>query len=351
MATAEELGVEDVLEVLTDVFGLDGQVRKKEYNILCPHPDHNDSRPSCDVNLETGQWNCFSCPASGDLVDLGRWVLGTRKRDVLQLLRPDEPDAIRAGIQRRLEASRKAAKARRRTTRPNLVSVPLADSYDDGPLDYLQDRGFKLKTLRRWGVRYAEHVTLFRGPESQPFEIDHAIAIPVLSETEQVLGWCYRATDRSANWFQNVRYIYTPGIHDVLNQHWFGLHLHKDCKEITVVEGALDAMWCDQHGIPAVAILGSQVKQMTKVRKLMDFRKVTILTDRDSAGVTTAYGLGTALQERGIACSVCRYRAWMVNRAGKPAKDAQDLCGMDLELVHARAIPFMRWKHGDNLAA
>lgn len=342
LATAEELGI-DVLDVLIQTFQLEGEVRKNKFHLQCPHPDHEDSNPSCAVFLETGRWNCFSCPAHGDIIDLGAWVLEKRKGEVIALLKPNNPEARSAAIHSRLKATRKRSRPLRVAKHQITLSVPGIDSYEDGPLTYLTDRGFTKKTLRRWGIRFAPKVTLFRAAD-RPFELRDAIAIPILSETSKVVCWCYRATDTSPRWFQEVRYIYTPDVQDVLNQTWFGLHLHKDLQEITVVEGALDAMWCDQQGIPALAILGSQVKQMAKVRKLMNFRKVTLLTDRDNAGVLTAYNVGTALQERGVGSKVCRYASWMLNRHGEPAKDAQDLCGLDLELVHGRAIPFLVWK-------
>lgn len=354
MATAEELGVENVLELLTETFGLDGEIRRNDFYILCPHPDHDDNSPSCHVSLKDGVWNCWSCPARGDLVTLGSYVLNQRRRDVFDLLRPNQPDAIRAGLERRLQAARKAARTVRAPRVRQSVLVPPTGSYDDEPLDSLRKRGFKNRTLREFGVRFAPRVTLLRSEErdeSRSFELTNAIAIPILSERGSMLAWCYRATDDSERWFRNVRYIYTPGIQDTLNQTWFGLDKWRDSQEVVVVEGALDAMWCAQHGIPAVAILGSQVKQSTKVRKLMNFRKVTILTDRDSAGVTTAFGLGEALQERGVGTMVARYASWMLNRKGEPAKDAQDLCGLDLELVLARAIPFLLWKQAGITAA
>jgi DNA primase len=344
MADAVDLGVDDVYVTLTELFGLKGQVHKDEFNIICPNPNHVDNDPSCDVNLVTGKWNCFSCEAFGDLVDLGSLVLGQRKGKVFKLLKPDNPDAIRAALQRRLRSARKAAETVKPPRQREALRLPPVGSYEGRPMLYLKRRGFELETLRRWGIRYAENVTLFR-EDGKPFEITHAVAIPILSETGKILAWCYRATEHSAHWFREVRYIYTPGVTETLNRNWFGMHLHRECEEITIVEGALDAIWCDQNGIPALAILGSQVKQMAKVRKLMDFRKVTILTDHDASGVSTAFHLGTALQERGVACSVSRYSSWMLNRKGEPAKDAQDLCGMDLELIHARAIPFALWKH------
>lgn len=345
MAEAAAYGIDDVLSIVTDVFALDGEVHKNRFRMLCPNPDHDDTNPSCSVDLVTGLWNCWSCPAGGDLVDLGHYALGQKRKVVRKLLQPNEPDAMRYALQRRLQGRRAALRPARATRHRTELLIPPEGSYDDAPLTYLLRRGFNRKVLKKWGIRFAPLVTLFR-QDSKPFEVTNAIAIPILSETEEMLAWCYRATPDSPRWFQEVRYIYTPGVQDTLNQHWFGEHMTVDgsVDNITLVEGALDAIWCHQWGIPAWAILGSQVKQTAKIRKLMRFRHVTLLTDRDPTGVTTAFGIGQALQARGIGVSVCRYASWMTNRQGKPAKDAQDLSGVDLELVHARAIPFLTWK-------
>lgn len=350
MATAEELGVEDVYDLLTNTYGLEGTVSKGKFNMTCPSPDHKDSNPSCDVRLSDGKWNCFSCPAFGDLVDLGAIVLKERKGTIFKMLRPDDPDARRKALQRRLEVRRKAAKPLRSTTSHHKIQMPPYGSYEDGPMDFLTDRGFNLKTIRKWGVRHADRVTLFN-EDSEPFELANAIAIPILSEKGEMLAWCYRATPRSQRWFQQVRYIYTPGVTDRLNHNWFGAHIHNDLQEIGIVEGALDTMWMDQHGLPAWGILGSQVKQLPKIRKLMVFRKVVIMPDHDSAGVMTTLALGTALQQRGVGVSVGRYRSWMLSPKGVPAADPQDLCGLDLELVYARAINFPLWRRRDHIRA
>lgn len=366
MATAEALGVEDVHEVLTGLYDLTGDTAKGEFRSMCPVHELGEEghRPSMDVDLERGFWNCFSCPASGDLVDLGvivlenipfdyksakkktanhkKWMAGRNK--VRKLLQPDDPDAITATIQRRLRSAKAGVRASSGTKGQFEPMIPSLDSYEFRFPKFLKDRGFAEKTLKRWNIRYAVEATLFKD-DGNTFTLTNAIAIPIIAVDESVVGWCYRATEKSESWFQNVRYIYTPGITDVLAQMWFGMHLHHERDEIAVVEGALDAIWCDQNGIPAVAVLGSQVKQLPKVRGLMGFKRVTLFTDRDLSGVTTAFHLGSALQERGVSVSVCRYQPWMLNRRGEPAKDPQDLCALDVELTYLRAIPFLAWKN------
>lgn len=365
MANAEDLGVEDVYEVLTITYDLKGDTNKGQFRMLCPVHEMGEEghSPSCDVDLETGYWNCFSCPASGDLVDLGvvinddlpfdfklakndsderrKWNRGRAK--IHRLLQPDTPDALTLAIKRRLLAAKKSMRSSRKKKGNWEPIIPSEISYSRKIPKALIDRGFSKKTIKRWNIRYAKRATLMK-EDGKSFTLTHAIAIPIYDKNRNLVGWCYRATNKSEDWFQNVRYIYTPGITDILSQLWFGMHLHKNETEITVVEGALDAIWCDQNGIPAVAILGSQVKQVPKIRDLMDFRKVTIFTDRDLAGASTAHSLGEALQERGVPCTVCLFQPWMRNRRGEQAKDAQDLCPLDIELTHQGAVPFLTWK-------
>lgn len=369
MANAEALGVEDVQEVLTDLYGLQGDTKKGEFRTFCPvHETAKEGHhPSVDVNLETGYWNCFSCPASGDLVDLGVVVMedipfsyrsdkkkrgqwNRCRKKIRKILQPTEPDALQAAVHRRVSAHRKSFRAPAATKTRSDVLIPPVDAYEFRYPKDLKERGFTKETLERWNIRYAREATLLKD-DGKSFTVDNAIAIPIFNRENVLLGWCYRATSKSANWFQQARYIYTPGLQDVLSTMWFGMNLHKNVRDITIVEGGLDAIWCDQNGIPALAILGSQVKQLVKVRMLMDFRKVTLMTDRDTAGSTTAYNLGIALQERGVPCTVVRYPAWMKNRKGEQAKDPQDLAPLDLELVHARAVPFITWRRSNRVAA
>jgi DNA primase len=363
VAKAEALGIEDVGEVLRDIYQLRGDILKGEYRCLCPvhEMDGAGHKPSCDVSLATGYWNCFSCPASGDIVDLGVVLIeglgwDFRKKPqwrqarikILKLLKSDEPDALTASIKRRLRDAKRLMEPSSGGKAQYKPIIPPVDAYLFKYPKFLRDRGFNEETLRRWKIRYVEEATLMKDDGSS-FTITEAVAIPIFDK-KKLIGWCYRATPKSEKWFQNIRYIYTPGITDVLSHLWFGMNMHSDVSEIAVVEGALDAIWCDQNGIPAVAILGSQVKQLPKIRQLMDFRKVVLFTDRDVSGATTAYHLGLALQERGVGCSVVRYQGWMGNRRGEQAKDAQDLCGLDIELSYARAIPFLAWKRSNRAA-
>lgn len=339
MPKADALGVDDVLEVLSRIYGLEGEKRRREFYILCP--SHNDHEPSASVNLDTGYWNCWSCKAGGDLADLGKVLLGRKRSEILKLLVPNEPSAIAASVTMRVRAARRdylKAVSEKKKEHPALSTL---QSLSKGPLDYLIDRGFTKETLKRWSVRYCNEAVLER-EDDDPFTITDCVAIPIKTENDEVWAWCYRATEASPRWLQNARYIYTPGAE--LSETWFGLQHNSSGDIIGITEGALDAMWLDQHGFPALAILGSTPKEDKKIRKLADFKEVRLFVDNDNSGHLTTWALGESLTNLGVPVTVALRKPWMVRKDGKKAKDANDLCGTDLELCWHRAIPFLAWK-------
>lgn len=356
MPLADDLGIDSVLDVVRDVFGIEGKLLGNgEFRILCPvhETDGLDHDPSCDVNLATGQWNCFSCSASSDIIGLGNIVLGLPRRKVQDLLRPNEPSALVASVKARVKRRQASIVATEDFTNSETIipinDVPPMGSYEKGPFDVLYERGFTKDTLKRWGIRFVSDVELRKAKvepgKPETFALQNNIAIPIQDMTGKVAAWCYRATPNSALWqVESAKYIYTPGLLDVLNRNWFGLYRHQDEREIAVVEGALDAMWLDQCGIPAVAMLGTSTKQFEKVEALTRFRRVTIVPDRDGPGLIAAIKLGDRLQSYGTPVRISLYREWMTNRHGDEASDPQDLCPLDVELVHATALPWQVWR-------
>lgn len=321
MPTSGELGVESVLDVLTNVFHLEGIARGKEFDISCPHPQHIDSRPSCGVNLNNGLWHCLSCGIGGDLVKLGMLVLGESYDSVVDRLEPNTREAAIVTIQKKI-AALASIKTRKR-------KIKLPGPYLEGPLDALVDRGFKPKTLERWGVRFVHEDTL-EGNKGT-FTIRNSIAIPIRDHSGRLLSWCYRSTPQSPEW--QPRYLYTHGIS--MQEIWFGLQHHHKAPQLVIVEGALDAMWLDQCGIPALALLGSNPSD-TKIKKLRQHRSIILFGDKDHAGVKAVRRIGSLLGYE-MSVRVARYPRWA------SGKDPQELAPIDVELAVASAIPWLLW--------
>jgi 5S rRNA maturation endonuclease (ribonuclease M5) len=346
MASAELLGILDVEAVLRDTYGLDGRVRRGEFRLLCPSPGHDDKKPSCDVELSTGYWSCWSCAAGGDIIDLGAVALGIGRASVRRMLKVNDPDLRTVGLKRRLKALR-ASGAPENTSRGSWYpSIPPAGSYASEPMDYMTARGFSEETCERWGVRYANRVVLEKVPD-EVSELKHVVAIPVYDASGKVAMWTYRATERSDAWMRTgAKYVHTPG--GPKQKLWFGEHLQRGEDEVAVTEGPMDAMWLDQCGIPAVANLGSHLKNVSanlaKIDRLCSFRKVTLFFDRDSGGITSANQIGRLLHERGLDVKVALYPRFTAG-AGDPA----DLNPLDAQIMYWKAPSWLRWVHSDAL--
>jgi DNA primase len=340
MPKADDLGVDSVLDVLHLTFQLEGENRGREYRIHCPNPKHADPNPSCDVNLETGYWNCFSCGVGGDICDLGKRVLKVSRRDVEEMLKPRTPEALLVNVQRRLQ------RISMPTARNNkAVEIDLPGPYNDGPLDELLQREFTTETLEKWGIRYVIEQEL----EGQrgPFTIRDSIAIPIRDEAGRLLAWCYRATAASPSW--QPRYLYTPGF--PISEVWFGLQHNSSSRvrDITVAEGALDAMWIGQCGFPALAMLGSNMGDK-KVLRLQGYQSVTMFADRDNAGATWIKRVGGMLGSK-MPLYVVLYdknlTATYVNNNDPDKKkrkvDPQMLMPIDIELCMERRVPWSKF--------
>jgi DNA primase len=324
MPTADEIGVDSVVEVLTTQYGLDGEEHGDEFLLTCPNPGHSDSHPSCGVNLKTGLFHCFACGVGGDLIRLGTLVLGLSREAVEEALKPHSTEALLSVVQRKLGNLRL-------TTMPSRKKdIKLPGPYRSGPLDALLERDFREDTLQKWGVRFCLREEL-QGKKG-PFEIRNSIAIPIRDADGNLLCWCYRATKDSPGW--QPKYLYTPEVD--ISRFWFGLQHNSKSENVVVVEGALDAMWLDQCGFPALALLGSQMPE-AKIKQLQRYKSVTILGDRDASGAIMVQKIGNILGDR-MPVYVARYSTWM------GADDPQQMNPVDLEIMLMRSIPWTRFR-------
>lgn len=326
MPSAAELGIESVQEVVENIYGLAGEAIGDEYSLLCPNPNHLDRNPSCSINLETGFWHCLACGVGGDLVQLGVILKGegATRGDIESLLSPTSAEALLTSVKRKLGRLGVSGHMRRGD------APRLPGPYEDGSEHpELLERGFTPETLQRWGVRFA-NTQVLQGRRGE-FTIRNSIAIPIRDEGGHLLCWCYRATKQSPEW--QPRYLYTD--HVEVSDLWFGLQWHHSAPWVVVVEGALDAMWLDQIGIPALALLGSKMGQ-AKLLQLQRYRRLYLLGDRDSAGALAVQRIGQMLGDR-LPLFVLKYPKW------SDRTDPQASHPVDLEIMMERAVPWTTW--------
>lgn len=326
LLAAQELGITSVEDVIERRLGLDGARVGKEYQIYCPNPQHEDHNlGSCSVNLTNGFWKCWSCGSAGDLVSLVARVNDTTHEAAKRALQPNTKEALEAMTGYKLSnALSEHRVGQRRLPR-------LGGPYEAGPLNELRQRGFERETLQRWGVRYVVEEELEKKDQEGTYTIRQSYGIPIEDECGQLLAWCYRRTEDSPGW--QPRYLYST--HANINRLWFGMRHHANKEHVYVVEGALDAIWLDQCGLPALAMLGSGIDDL-KVRKLLRYRTVTAFVDRDNGGMQALLTLGRVLGDN-LRLLVARYPAWYAE-GGKV--DPQDVHPVDLEIAAERALPW-----------
>lgn len=327
---AEELGIASVEDVLERRLGLEGARQGKEYQIYCPSPNHEDHNlGSCSVNLKTGLWKCWACGAHGDLVRLVSLAQQVTQSEAKRALQPNTREAL--GAMTSYKLSQAIAAQRPTSSKQKLLGGP----YEPGPYSELRLRGFTLATLRRWGVRWVPEEQLERKDprpgEPSTYTIRQCYGIPVEDEFGHLLTWCYRRSEESPQW--QPRYLYST--HADIGQMWFGLRHYANERSIYVVEGALDAIWLDQAGMPALAMLGAGISD-TKARKLQRYREVTVFADRDQGGLQALLTLGRVLGGA-LRLRVARYPSWYA-RDGKV--DPQNVHPVDLEIAAERALPW-----------
>jgi len=251
---------------------LEGKTRGEEFWLACPNPSHEDQHPSCSVNLVTGTTHCFACGYSRSLVGLASDLWQVGREEAERRMSPGSREGLLAMLEHHTNGHGNGTNGHRHTN----GHVP--GPYEPGPLDYMRNRGFSDHTLHRWGIRFADHARI-RTTYSY-LNIYNCIAIPVhvVGPKDPVKkGWIYRATSTSPD--HQPRYVNGLAVGDL----WFGAHLHTD-GPIVVVEGPLDAMWCDQAGIPAIACMGSNPR--SKLKALSRYDRITVLPDRGRTGQT-----------------------------------------------------------------
>ena len=84
-----------------------------ERKCSCPSPGHEDRKPSCSVNVNTGKWCCHGCGESGHVVEWLRLTRGVSGPEALQearrlgfLVTPESPHRQRPGVKESLQSRR-----------------------------------------------------------------------------------------------------------------------------------------------------------------------------------------------------------------------------------------------------
>lgn len=231
---------------------------------LCPF--HQDSKPSFHFNVRKGLFICFACGEKGSAKKLAR-------RLDLALVENATVDGL-VDAMKALEAAQLEP--------PNKVIPERSLGRFAGTPHFYwkQRRKFSNATCKAFNLGYDP--------------IRDELTIPYRNLYGELLGVIRRRLE------DNVypKYLYPKGVKK--NLLLFGIEkvYAGQLDRVALVEGSLDAVWCWQNGIPAVATLGSSLsEEQVDLLHEAGIHTVVLLHDYDLAGRKGAFQAFRLLDE------------------------------------------------------
>lgn len=236
-------------------------MNRSEFNILCPL--HEEKNPSCSINIEKGVWICHVGCGQGSLASL-----------IQQL---DEDVQIKIESPEWSEKFNFLGDEEEEIELDQPVHFPF--SMDSANSWIVRERGFNKILLDCWGCKVTPQGSL---------------AIPIMNSKSRTVGWiCRRAKGLEP------RYFCSRGMKK--RRVVFGLNRASD-RWAVIVEGALNALWLDQHRFPSIALLGASMSDVQeKLIAQAHFDEVALCLDNDEAGERASENIAKRLQKY---CSV-----------------------------------------------
>lgn len=277
-------------EFIADRYGIKGQIRASEftYNFICPHPDHNDIRPSFSVWLKNDEWYwcCHACHCDKkNIVNGGRKNYGT---DIIGFIQWMSDYKGSKKIYSFLEAVKIAAdyarislpdKARkipkeiliRTSVSGSLHSHLLELGERSVPLKYLLDRGLDLEDIKEWQIGYNGVRLMF----------------PFFTKNRYVLGYSMRTLSSDS---RIAKYVNSPNDkYFNKSEILYGLHkVNKNLDYIIVTEGQMDVIMAYKFGLENVVAVSGCAFRDTHAKlireKFPKIKTIIFIFDSDMAG-------------------------------------------------------------------
>ena len=279
----------------------------KQVKIHCPF--HEDRTPSCSINIEKGIFNCFGCPAEGNVLDFIAHMEGFTDNPTynaalkaveiagidIATFKKDGPGAASPQKPRRAAQTAKPARNTPRGQKmPQRAVQPVSDdAKQDAPstenpvinvsLDlnpqhpFLAERDIDPELATEFGIGYCAKGIM-----------RHRIAIPIHNSNGELVAYCGRyAGDPVPDGVP--RYKLPKQFHKSLEL--FNLHraMEFDKRYVVIVEGIWSVLRLHALGIPAVALLGTSASaEQAALLRAGDLRYATVILDGDEAGRAAA---------------------------------------------------------------
>jgi DNA primase len=271
---------------------------QKSFKVPCLF--HDDDHPSLSINLAKQVFHCFGCGAEGDVIEfvrLAEHLEGDARRAAARVAElsgsalaareerhkkhgenaPKRPREAREGTRTRKPPSPAPKAATRPPEAPEApVNPPLRFRLTLEPdHPYLRARGFPRDLARTYGLGLASR-GLLAG----------RIAIPIHSDTGELVAYAGRFPGESGWPEGEDKYKLPDGFkksHVLFN---LSRVLARGApRHLVLVEGYFAALWLDQLGYDAVALMGARIspEQLGLLAQAAPER-ITVLLDGDAPG-------------------------------------------------------------------
>jgi DNA primase len=273
---------------------------RSQKSVKVPCLFHDDDHPSLSINLAKQVFHCFGCGAEGDVIEfvrLAEHLEGDPRRAAARVAELSG-SALAAREERHKKqdkrALRKPPEAREGTDagKPSSPASPAAERLPTAPQapvnpplrfrltlepdhPYLRARGFPPDLARTYGLGFASR-GLLAG----------RLAIPIHSETGELVAYAGRFPGESGWPAGEDKYKLPDGFkksHVLFNLR--RVLARSAPRHLVLVEGYFGALWLDQLGYDAVALMGARIspEQLGLLARAAPER-ITVLLDGDAPG-------------------------------------------------------------------
>ena len=311
-------------------YGLTFPDHGAQAKINCPFPDHEDSTPSCSVNLEDGRFKCFGCGQQGNIFDFiagmegfeangkGTAKAARRALDIMSL-NPDDYRRGRAPKRSEYKAgwqgTQKPQNRRRTTSKPKTTSTPAepaktsteantgsqgdAEKPTENPVldinlkldpehEFLASRGVGRDLAEEFGMGYCKAGIMKR-----------RIAIPIHNRNGDLVAYTGRWTGTKDTIPEKEgKYKLPKGYFKEFDL--FNLHRAAAMGKrfVVIVEGVWSTLRLHAAGIPTIALLGTSLSAVQAgLVAGAGFKYAILILDGDEGGRKAQPGVVSLLSQ------------------------------------------------------
>jgi len=241
---------------------------ESDYIIYCPY--HNNHRtPAAEVSKTSGDFYCFGCHESRDLV---QFVMFCSKRNYFEAMRLIHSKKEHEDIGRELEKILEKKEEYKEFDIETVKRLNNTALSSHRAAQYLKGRGITKDSVEKYLIGYSEKQDM--------------ITIPIFSPD----GICVGMVGRS---IEGKEFKNTPGL--PRSKTMFNIQRNKVASKVFVVESSFDAIRIEQVGGKALATLGSNISRKQKDLLKKYFTSIIVVSDNDDAGRDMAEKLKMSL--------------------------------------------------------